>query len=105
MIIEMRTYKISHGNRAKFIEMFKAKVMPEHTRIGMRVLGPFLSVEDEDVFFWMRGFPDLKSREPMRDQFYEGELWKKELEAKAMAMLEKYDVVMVEAPDNLWRWN
>ena len=105
MIIEMRTYKIKHGMRAKFIELFKSKAEPEHKRSGMKVLGPLLSVDDEDVFFWMRGFPDAKSREPMRNQFYEGELWKKELEAPAMAMLDKYDVVVVEAPDNLWRWN
>ena len=51
----------------------------------MKILGPFLSVEDPDVFFFMRAFPDLESREPMKAQFYEGELWKGELEAKADA--------------------
>ena len=105
MIIEMRTYKIKHGLRAKFIELFKAKAEPEHKRIGMKVLGPFLSLEDEDVFFWMRGFPDEKSRDSMSAQFYEGELWKKELEGMVMPLLEKYYVVLVEAPENLWRWN
>jgi hypothetical protein len=67
-------------------------------------MGPFLSVEDPDVFFFMRGFPDLASREPMKAQFYEGELWKKELENLVMPMLEKYDVVVVDDPDNLIRW-
>ena len=105
MIIEMRTYKITHGNRDKFIEIFKAKVEPEHKRIGMPVLGPFLSVEDEDAFFWMRGFPDLKSRDRMKDQFYEGKLWKTELEGVLLPMLEKYDVALVEAPGGLWKWN
>ena len=38
----------------------------------MKLLGPFLSVEDPDVFFFMRGFPDEASREPMKAQFYEG---------------------------------
>jgi hypothetical protein len=27
----------------------------------MKILGPFLSVEDEDSFFFMRGFPDYSS--------------------------------------------
>lgn len=35
----------------------------------MKILGPFLSVEDPDVFFFMRAFPDLESREPMKARF------------------------------------
>src|SRR5262245_46726976 len=57
------------------------------------MLGPFLSLEDPDTFFFMRGFPDLASRERMKAEFYKGELWKDELENVLMPMLEKYDVV------------
>ena len=32
----------------------------------MKISGPFLSMEDPDTFFFMRGFPDLESREPMK---------------------------------------
>ena len=67
----------------------------------MKILGPFLSVENEDLFFWMRAFPDLKSRERMRDEFYEGKLWKEELEGKLMPILEKCEVAVVEAKDGL----
>ena len=104
MIIEMRTYKIKPGMRAEFLKAFESRARPEHEKIGMKILGPFLSVEDANTFFWMRAFPDLKSREPMRDQFYEGKLWKEELEQKLMPMIEKYDVVVVEAKDGLGSW-
>ena len=97
MIIEMRTYKIKSGKRAEFLRIFESKARPEHERIGMKILGPFLSVEDADTFFWIRAFPDLKSRTQMRDEFYEGKLWKEELEHKLMPMIEKYDVVVVKA--------
>src|SRR5215470_8216717 len=80
MIIEMRTYKITPGNRSKFLEIFRSKSMPAHEEIGMKILGPFLSLEDPNTFFFMRGFPDLASRERMKAEFYEGELWKEELE-------------------------
>ena len=86
MIVEMRTYKTKPGTRARFLEIFRTKSMPAHAEIGMKILGPFLSVEDEDTFFFMRGFPDLKSREPMKARFYEGELWKSELENLLMPM-------------------
>ena len=70
----------------------------------MKILGPFLSVEDPDTFFFMRGFPNLASREPMKAKFYEGELWQRELENLLMPMFDKDDVVLVEDPEGLVRW-
>ena len=103
-IIEMRTYKTKPGRRAEFLEIFRTRSVPAHAEIGMKILGPWLSVEDPDTFFFMRGFPDLDSREPMKARFYEGELWKNQLESILMPMLEKYEVVVVEDPDALVQW-
>jgi hypothetical protein len=104
MIIEMRTYKLRPGKRAEFLEIFRSRSVPAHDEIGMKILGPFLSIEDPDTFFFMRGFPDLASREPMKAKFYEGELWKQELENVLMPMIEKYDVVLVDDPGGKIRW-
>jgi hypothetical protein len=52
----------------------------------------------------MRGFPDLASREPMKAKFYEGELWRTELESVLMPMLEKYEAVLADDPEGLVRW-
>jgi heme-degrading monooxygenase HmoA len=59
MIVEMRTYKTKPGKRSHFIEVFRSRSIPAHTAIGMKILGPFLSLEDADTFFFMRGFADL----------------------------------------------
>lgn len=104
MIIEMRTYKTKPGRRSEFLEIFRSKSVPAHKEIGMKILGPFLSVEDPDAFFFMRGFPDLPSREPMKAKFYEGELWKSELENVLLPMLERYEVAVVEDPEQLVQW-
>jgi hypothetical protein len=104
MIIEMRTYTTKPGKRSKFLEIFRTRSIPAHHEIGMKILGPFLSVEDADTFFFMRGFPDLPSREPMKAQFYEGSLWTDELENVVMPMLERYEVVVVDDPENTIRW-
>jgi hypothetical protein len=63
MIIEMRTHKTKAGMRSRFIETLRTKSIPVHAEIGLKILGPFLSVEDPDTFFFMRGFPDRASRE------------------------------------------
>jgi len=104
MIIEMRTYKTKPGKRSQFLDIFHAKSIPAHREIGMKILGPFLSIEDPDTFFFMRGFPDVASREPMKAKFYEGKLWKEELENILLPMLDKYEVVLVEDPENQVRW-
>jgi hypothetical protein len=61
----------------------------------MKILGPFFLVEDPDTVFWMRGFSDITSREPMKAKFYEGELWKAELEKILLPTLDKSEVVLV----------
>ena len=104
MIIEMRTYKLKPGKRPDFLEIFQTKSIPAHDAIGMKILGPFLSLEDPDTFFFMRGFPDLGSREPMKAKFYDGELWKRELENVLMPMLEHYEVVLVDDPEGQICW-
>ena len=104
MIIEMRTYKTKPGKRAEFLEIFRSKSIPAHEEIGMKILGPLLSIEDADTFFFMRGFPDLASREPMKAEFYEGELWKRQLESVLMPMLENYEAVLVDDPEQLVKW-
>jgi hypothetical protein len=70
----------------------------------MKILGPLLSIEDPETFFFMRGFPDLASRERMKAKFYEGELWKNELENVLMPLLESWDVVLVEDAEELIPW-
>jgi NIPSNAP len=104
LIVEMRTYRTKPGMRDEFLRIFRSKSVPAHVEIGMKILGPFLSVEDPDTFFFMRGFPNLPAREPMKAKFYEGELWKNELEHVLMPMLEKYDVVLVEDPEERIQW-
>jgi hypothetical protein len=104
MVIEMRTYTTKPGKREEFLKIFRTKSMPAHAVIGMKILGPFSSLEDPNTFFFMRGFPDLASREPMKAQFYEGELWKRELEGVLMPMLEKYEVVLVDDAQGLVKW-
>jgi hypothetical protein len=40
----------------------------------------------------------------MKSKFYEGKLWKDELEKILMPMLEKYEVVLVEDHEGLVHW-
>ena len=95
-LIEMRTYWTKPGRRADFLRIFREKVMPAHEALGMRIIGPFLAVDDPEVFFWMRGFPDPAGREAMKSAFYAGPLWTEDLEKTLFPLLDRYEVVLVE---------
>ena len=96
MIVEVRSYRIKPGRRAEFIELFLTRAIPALRSHGMKIMGPLLDLENPNKFVWLRSFPSLEEREQMKDAFYEGELWKNELEAIAMPMLESYDVILCE---------
>lgn len=96
MIVEVRSYRIKPGHRAEFIELFEKRAISALRSYGMQVLGPLLDVENPNKFVWLRSFPSLEERERMRNDFYGGDLWKNELEAIAMPMLDSYDVILCE---------
>ena len=96
MIVEVRSYRIKPGKREEFIEFFLKRSVPALRAHAMKVTGPFVDLENPNKFVWLRMFPSLEVRERMKDAFYGGELWKNELEAIAMPMLESYDVILCE---------
>ena len=96
MVVEVRSYRIKPGRRAEFIHFFETRAVPALRSHGMKILGPLLDLENPNKFVWLRSFPSLEERERMKDDFYEGPLWKNELESIAMPMLESYDVILCE---------
>jgi hypothetical protein len=96
MIVEVRSYRIKPGHRDEFIRFFETRAIPALRSHGMKVLGPLLDIENPNKFVWLRMFPSLDERDRMKTDFYEGELWKNELESIAMPLLDSYDVILCE---------
>ena|SRR5215469_536657 len=104
-VIEVRTYRAQPGQRGEIMELLRARAFPIQQDLGMRVLGPFPSAEDEDTFVWLRAFPDAASRDPMKAAFYGGSQWLEELEAVMLPLIADYGAVVVEDAVGLWnRW-
>ena len=98
MIVEIRTYKVKQGMRDRFLEFFERKAVPLQRSKGMRILGPLVDLENQDVFVWMRAFPSLEERERMTDALYESDEWKNGLRAIALPMLDSYSVALTVMP-------
>jgi len=104
MIVELRTYKMKKGARPKILEVFVQSLFPECKRIGMKVAGPFASVEDDVTVFWMRGFPDAAARQRMTNEFYGGNAWANELSDAFIPNMDSYQVTAVEMPEGAVNW-
>ena len=105
MIVEVRSYRIKPGRRDEFIKLFESRAIPALRQYGMKVVGPMLDVENPNKFVFLRSFPSLEEREPMKDAFYSSEIWKNELERLAMPLLDSYDVILCEtSPGCVFDW-
>lgn len=96
MIVEVRAYRIKPGHREEFIQFFETRAVPALRSHGMKIIGPLLDLENPNKFVFLRFFPSLEELERMKNDFYEGPIWKNELEAIAMPLLESYDVILCE---------
>jgi hypothetical protein len=96
MIVEVRSYRIKPGHREEFIKFFETRAAPALRSFGIPVLGPLLDLENPNKFVFLRSFLTLEAREQLRNAFYGSALWKGELEAIAMPLIESYDVILCE---------
>ena len=96
MIVEVRSYRITPGKRDEFIDLFKKRAIPALQSHGMKIVGPFVDLENPNKFMFIRAFPSMEDLHRMKAEFYGGKLWKEELEGIAMPMLESYDVMLCE---------
>ena len=95
-IVEIRMYKIKPGMRDAFVKFFEEKTLAPQGDVGMRVLGQFRSLEDDDTFVWVRAFSSQEERNRQTVAFYGGELWLEELSMEAQSMLDSAEVLLVE---------
>jgi hypothetical protein len=96
-VMELRQYKIVEGQREAFIKLFERAFVETQEATGMRLLGQFSDLDDQDRFTWMRSFANMKERERALNEFYYGPAWAANRE-KANPMLVDNDNVLLLKP-------
>ncbi len=100
MILEIRHYKIKPGLREEFIAFFEQRNRQALRDAGMLVFGPLRDLEDPDKVHWIRAFASMEEREATKSSFYEGPVWEKDIEPKAMSMIDHMDAELTETTTN-----
>lgn len=95
-VVEIRMYKIKPGYRDKFVSFFEKRTLGPQKDCGMRVVGQFRSLEDDDTFVWIRAFENERERQEKTATFYGGPIWTSKLAPEAMNMIASTQVILVE---------
>jgi quinol monooxygenase YgiN len=74
-VVELRQYKIVHGQRDAFISLFDREFVETQEAEGMTLIGQFRDQADPDRFTWIRAFPNMEARQKSLTAFYTGPVW------------------------------
>jgi hypothetical protein len=94
-VIELRQYTLRPGRREALIDLFENELLEPQEELGMQVLGQFRDLDRADRFVWLRGFPDMTTREKALTAFYEGPVWAEHRDAANATMLDSDDVLLL----------
>ena len=96
-VLELRNYLLKPGQRDRFNVYFSAHFVDSQNVMGGNVLEKFRVGDEEDNFFWVRGFEDMQTRSAFLPAFYGGPVWK-EFGAEANEMMIDSDNVHLLKP-------
>lgn len=96
-VLELRNYLLKPGTRDEFAEYFEKHFVDSQNVLGGRVLGQFTVAGEDDKFFWMRGFENMRRRLEFLRAFYEqGAIWKQHGANANEMMLNSDDVYLLK---------
>jgi hypothetical protein len=101
-VIEFRTYTAHPGQRGKVIELLEERFFAEMERLGIKVLGCYPSLDDENTFVWLRAFPDASGHDELTTALYGGRLWTEELQEPIVSRIASLSVSTVKDATGLW---
>ena len=94
-IVELRRYTLHPGRRDALVDLFERAFVESQEACGMRLLGQFRDVDDDNRFTWLRGFADMDGRARALAGFYGGPVWKAHRDAANATMVDSDDVLLL----------
>lgn len=98
-VLELRQYTLHDGTRDVLIDLFEREFVESQEATGMEVIGQFRDVDAADRFVWLRGFPNMPSREAALGAFYGGPVWAAHRDAARVTMVDTDDVLLLRPVD------
>lgn len=94
-VVELRRYTLLPGKRDVLIDLFESELVETQEETGMKVIGTFRDLDDENKFVWLRGFPGMGERLHSLGEFYGGLIWRSSRETANATMVDSDDVLLL----------
>jgi NIPSNAP len=98
-IVEYRQYTLHPGKRDVLIGLFDRELVESQEALGMKVIGQFRDADHPNLFVWLRGFADMRSRTEALEAFYSGAAWMAHREAANVTMVDYSNVLLLRPAD------
>jgi hypothetical protein len=94
MFLELRQYRAKPGQRDTWVRYFHQEVKPFQTSKGMKISGPWIGEQEDDLFIWMREFADEAEFERLSEAVYQSDEWKNRIAPPIREMLDRDRMVI-----------
>ena len=95
-VLEIRSYNLKKGTRARFHELFVKDALPMLGRWKVDVVAYGPSRHDEDSYFLMRSYASVEDMQRSEDAFYGSDEWRKGPREAILACIDAYTTVVVD---------
>lgn len=89
MFLELRQYRIKDGKRDRWVKLMEEKIIPFQVSKGMVFVGSFVSLDEPDLYIWIRRFESDEEAERLYKKVYESDFWRTEIKPFADEMLDR----------------
>ncbi len=94
-IVELRRYTLHPGQRDTLIDLFDREFLESQEATGLRVIGQFRDLDEDNRFIWLRGFADMPERATSLPAFYGGPVWQAHRDAANATMVDSDNVFLL----------
>jgi len=94
MFFELRQYRIKDGKRDRWVRLMEETIIPFQVSKGMVFVGSFVSMDEPDLYIWIRRFESEEEAKRLYQAVYESEFWKKEVKPHADEMLDRERMIV-----------
>ncbi len=94
MFFELRTYRIKAGQRQRWVRLMEEKIIPFQVSKGIVVVGSFISLDQQDIYVWIRRFESEEDRERIYREVYDSAYWNQEIKPQADEILDREQMVV-----------
>jgi hypothetical protein len=102
-VIEIRSYNLKPGVRARFQQRFVEESLPLLRRHAIDVVAYGASTHDADSWFLMRAYDSVEARQASEDAFYGSDEWIKGPRDAVLADIVSYATIVVPADAEMLR--